>query len=185
MRILNTIILIFKICLFGNISSADTISWSEILDQPKFNVIFLRHALAPGYGDPSEFDISDCKTQRNLNEEGRDQARSIGIKLKMKGSLFNEIYSSEWCRCLETATLMDIGEVTKFSGLNSFFQNHYDKNETLRNLMQKLEHLSEKNRILMVTHQVVISSVTGINVGSGVAVAYSTTDGSAIKISTP
>ena len=185
MRILKTIILIFKICLFGNISSADTISWSEILDQPKFNVIFLRHALAPGYGDPSEFHISDCKTQRNLNEEGRDQARSIGIKLKMKGFLFNEIYSSEWCRCLETATLMDLGEITIFSGLNSFFQDHYDRKETLFKLMQKLEHLDEKNRILMVTHQVVISSVTGINVGSGVAVAYSTTDESAIKISTP
>ena len=185
MRILKTTILIFKICLFGNISSADTISWSEILDQPKFNVIFLRHALAPGYGDPSEFHISDCKTQRNLNEEGRDQARSIGIKLKMKGFLFNEIYSSEWCRCVDTATLLDLGEITMFSGLNSFFQAHYDKKETLLKLMQKLEQMDEKNRILMVTHQVVISSVTGINVGSGVAVAYSTTDGSAIKISTP
>ena len=185
MRIFKTTILIFKICLFGNISSADTISWSEILDQPKFNVIFLRHALAPGYGDPSEFDISDCKTQRNLNEEGRDQARSIGLELKMKGVFFNEIYSSEWCRCLETAILMDLGEITVFSGLNSFFQDHYDRKETLHKLMKKLEDLNKKNRILMVTHQVVISSVTGINVGSGVAVAYSTTDGSAIKISIP
>ena len=185
MRILKTIILIFKICLFGNISSADTISWSEILDQPKFNVIFLRHALAPGYGDPFEFDISDCKTQRNLNEEGRDQARSIGLELKMKGVFFNEIYSSEWCRCLETAILMDLGEITVFSGLNSFFQDHYDRKETLHKLMKKLEDLNKKNRILMVTHQVVISSVTGINVGSGVAVAYSTTDGSAIEISIP
>ena len=185
MRILKATILLFKICLFGNISSADTISWSEVLDQPNFNVIFLRHALAPGYGDPSEFDISDCKTQRNLNQEGRDQAISIGTTLKMEGVLFDKIYSSEWCRCIETATLMDIGEITMFSGLNSYFQDHYDRKETLHKLMKKLEDLNKKNRILMVTHQVVISSVTGINVGSGVAVAYSTTDGSAIKISTP
>ena len=185
MRILKTTILIFKICLFTNISSADTISWSEVLDRPKFNVIFLRHALAPGYGDPAHFDITSCKTQRNLNQEGRDQAISIGIRLKMEEVWFDKIYSSEWCRCIETATLMDIGEITMFSGLNSFFQEHYDKKETLRKLMQKLEHLDEKNRILMVTHQVVISSFTGINVGSGVAVAYSTTDGSAIKISMP
>ena len=155
------------------------------MDQQKFNVIFLRHALAPGYGDPSEFEINDCKTQRNLNQEGRDQAISIGIRLKMVGVLFDKIYSSEWCRCLETATLVDIGEITMFSGLNSFFQGHYDKKETLNKLMQKLKNLDKKNRILMVTHQVVISSVTGINVGSGVAVAYSTTDGSAIRISTP
>lgn len=185
MRILKITTLIFKIYLFGNISSADTITWSEVLDQPKFNVIFLRHALAPGYGDPSEFDIRDCKTQRNLNQEGRDQAISIGTTLKMDGVSFDKIYSSEWCRCIETTTLMDIGEISMFSGLNSFFQDHYDKKETLRKLMQKLEHLDEKKRILMVTHQVVISSVTGINVGSGVAVAYSTTDGSAIKISMP
>ena len=185
MRILKTTIVIFKICLLGNISSADTISWSEVLDQPKFNVIFLRHAFAPGYGDPAHFDITSCKTQRNLNQEGRDQAISIGIRLKMEGVMFEKIYSSEWCRCIETATLMDIGEITRFSGLNSYFQDHYDKRETLRKLVQKLEHLDEKNRILMVTHQVVISSVTGINVGSGVAVAYSTTDGSAIKISMP
>ena len=103
----------------------------------------------------------------------------------MKGVFFNEIYSSEWCRCLETAILMDLGEITVFSGLNSFFQDHYDRKETLHKLMKKLEDLNKKNRILMVTHQVVISSVTGINVGSGVAVAYSTTDGSAIKISIP
>ena len=185
MRILKITTLIFKICLFGNISSADTITWSEVLDQPKFNVIFLRHALAPGYGDPSEFDIRNCKTQRNLNQEGRDQAISIGTTLKMEGVSLDKIYSSEWCRCIETATLMNIGEVTMFSGLNSFFQDHYDKKEILRKLMQKLEHLDENNRILMLTHQVVISSVTGINVGSGVAVAYSATDGSAIKISMP
>ena len=185
MQIFKTTILIFKICLFGNISSADTTSWLEVLDQPKFNVIFLRHALAPGYGDPSEFDISDCKTQRNLNQEGRDQAMSIGIRLKMEGVLFDKIYSSEWCRCVDTVTLLDLGEITIFSGLNSFFQDHYNKEETLPKLMQKLESLDDKNRILMVTHQVVISSVTGINVGSGGAVAYSTKDGSAIKISMP
>ena len=185
MRILKTTLLIFKICLFGNISTADTISWPEVLDQPKFNVIFLRHALAPGYGDPVEFNINSCETQRNLNHEGRDQAISIGKRLKIEEVLFDKIYSSEWCRCIETATLLDIGEIIMFSGLNSFFQDHYNKEETLSKLMQKLEALADKNRILMVTHQVVISSVTGINVGSGGAVAYSTKDGSAIKISMP
>ena len=133
MRILKATILLFQICLFGNISSADTISWSEVLDQPKFNVIFLRHALAPGYGDPSEFDISECKTQRNLNQEGRDQAISIGIRLKMEGVLFDKIYSSEWCRCIETATLMDMGEITMSSGLNSFFRNTMIKKKLYAN----------------------------------------------------
>ena len=166
----------------GNNSKADDISWEEFLDEPSLNVVFLRHALAPGYGDPPEFNIDNCKTQRNLNDAGQDQARSIGLNLKMIGVSFDEIYSSEWCRCLETASLMNLGEVISFTGLNSFFQDHYDKEDTLRQLMKRLEGLDKTNRILMVTHQVVISAITGINVGSGIAVAYSSRNGSAIKI---
>ena len=178
-----TIYTIFIFC-GGNISSAGGISWGEVLDQPHLNVIFLRHALAPGYGDPSEFNINACKTQRNLNKTGQDQARFIGTNLRMIGVSFDEIYSSEWCRCIETANLLNLGEVITFSGLNSFFQDHYDEKETLRQLMNKLEDLDKTKRVLMVTHQVVIYAITGINVGSGVAVAYNSRTGSAIKIST-
>jgi hypothetical protein len=73
--------------------------------------------------------------------------------------------------------------VTTFSGLNSFFQNHYNREETLGKLMNKLESLDKTGRVLMVTHQVVISAITGINVASGVAVAYNPSDGSAVKLS--
>ncbi len=168
----------------GNNSKADDISWEEFLNDPKFNVVFLRHALAPGYGDPAEFDINFCKTQRNLNDVGQDQARYIGMKLKLIGVSFDEIYSSEWCRCIETASLMNLGKVRTFTGLNSFFENHYDREETLGQLKNKLKGLDKTDRVLMVTHQVVISAITGINVGSGIAVAYSSLDGSARKIST-
>jgi len=78
---------------------------------------------------------------------------------------------------------MNLGYVRTFTGLNSFFENHYDRDETLRQLIHKLQGLDKTNRVLMVTHQVVISAITGINVGSGVAVAYSSLDGSAHKIS--
>ena len=182
-RLFTFFIITVGISFVGNNSQADDISWSKLLEEPALNVIFLRHALAPGYGDPAEFDVNFCKTQRNLNDEGRDQARSVGIKLKTKGVSFDEIYSSEWCRCIETANLMNLGKVRTFTGLNSFFEDHNDREETLRQLMQKLKGLDETNRVLMVTHQVVISAITGINVGSGVAVAYSSRNGSAIKIS--
>ena len=177
-----TIYTIFIFC-GGNISSAGGISWGEVLDQPHLNVIFLRHALAPGYGDPSEFNINACKTQRNLNKTGQDQARFIGTNLRMIGVSFDEIYSSEWCRCIETANLMNVGKVRTFTGLNSFFEDHYDREETLRKLLHKIQGLDKSDRVLMVTHQVVISAITGINVGSGVAVAYSSQTGSAKKIS--
>ena len=101
----------------------------------------------------------------------------------MIGFSFDKIYSSEWCRCIETANLMNLGKVQTFSGLNSFFEDHYDREETLRELMHKLKGLNKNDRVLMVTHQVVISAITGINVGSGVAVAYSSWNGFAHKIS--
>ena len=182
-RLFTFFIIAVGLSFVGNNSQADDISWEEFLGKPTFNVIFLRHALAPGYGDPAEFDVNFCKTQRNLNNVGQDQARSLGIKLKMIGVSFDEIYSSKWCRCIETANLVNLGDVIIFNGLNSFFENHYDREETLKQLMHKLKGLDKNNRVLMVTHQVVISAITGINVGSGVAVAYSSQTGSAKKIS--
>jgi hypothetical protein len=67
-------ILAFVVSFVGITAKADSISLKEALDRSKYNVFFLRHALAPGYGDPPDFNIDDCKTQRNLNSEGKDQA---------------------------------------------------------------------------------------------------------------
>jgi broad specificity phosphatase PhoE len=78
---------------------------------------------------------------------------------------------------------MNFGKVRTFTGLNSFFEDHYDREEILRKLIHKLQGLDKTDRVLMVTHQVVISAITGINVGSGVAVSYSSWSGSAHKIS--
>ena len=183
MSLFKVSILAFVASFVGITAKADSISWKEIFDQPRYNVFFLRHALAPGYGDPPDFSIDNCKTQRNLNTEGKDQATLIGKDLKNIGISFDKIYSSEWCRCTETASLLNLGEVTTFSGLNSFFQNHYNREETIAKLMNMLESLDKTGRVLMVTHQVVISAITGINVASGVAVAYDPSDGSAVKLS--
>ena len=183
MSLIKLSILSFVFSFVGITAKANSISFKETLDQSKYSVFFLRHALAPGYGDPTDFNIDDCKTQRNLNSEGKDQARSIGTDLKSIGISFDKIYSSEWCRCTETASLLNLGEVTAFSGLNSFFQDHYNREETLGKLMNQLENLDKTGRVLMVTHQVVISAVTGIDVSSGVAVAYNPSDGSAVKLS--
>ena len=135
------------------------------------NVVFLRHALAPGFGDPDNFSLLDCSTQRNLNENGRKQARAIGFSINKSGVRFNEIISSDWCRCKETAELLNIGTWQTFLGLNSFFQAYAERAVTLRELELKLKKL--KNGVtLMITHQVVISAVTGISVTSGEMVAY-------------
>ena len=147
----------------------------EYAKKPFGNVLFIRHAMAPGYGDPPNFVINDCSTQRNLNNDGRTQAVKIGRIIKREGIKFLKIYSSQWCRCLETARLIDLGMITIEPGLNSFFQGFVSKEKTLKKLQEILKSLGDSNDlVLMVTHQVTINAITGISVSSGGAVAFST-----------
>ena len=143
----------------------------EAITEIDADVVFMRHALAPGFGDPDNFSLTDCNTQRNLDQVGRSQAIEIGMKIKESGLSFSEVLSSEWCRCKETAQLLDIGQWETFSGLNSFFQDYADRGETLQKLDIKLSDL-KTGVTFMVTHQVVIRAVTGVSVGSGELVTY-------------
>ena len=136
------------------------------------NVIFLRHGLAPGLGDPSDFVKEDCSTQRNLNEEGRSQARLLGDYLKKSNIRFSEILTSEWCRCIDTAKELDLGQWETFSGLNSFFQGHEKKYYVMDKLRKKLDSLKSSDIVLFVTHQVVITEITGEVPRSGEMVLY-------------
>ena len=136
------------------------------------NVIFLRHALAPGVGDPENFIKEDCSTQRNLNNKGRLQARLIGNYLRSTNLKFSQILTSEWCRCIDTAKELNLGQWTTFSGLNSFFQEYEKKDQVMNKLQKKLDSLGYSDLALLVTHQVVISEQTGIMPRSGEMVLY-------------
>ena len=137
-------------------------------------VIMFRHALAPGFGDPSNFRVDDCSTQRNLDTRGREQSKSIGMQFKTLGYAADVVYSSPWCRCLETARLMDIGPVRSFGGLGSFFQGYVDRSQTLKQLNTQLKSIArvQGKPVVMVTHQVVISAVTRMGTSSGEAILY-------------
>jgi phosphohistidine phosphatase SixA len=137
------------------------------------DVVFMRHALAPGFGDPANFALENCSTQRNLDSVGRKQAMEIGSEIRRSATNFTEVLSSEWCRCKETAELLGLGPWAPFSGLNSFFQDFADKDVVLKKLEQKLRQL-KPGVTLMVTHQVVITSMTGQSVGSGEFIAFNT-----------
>ena len=136
------------------------------------NVIFLRHALAPGVGDPENFIKEDCSTQRNLNDKGRLQARLIGNYLRSTNLKFSQILTSEWCRCIDTAKELNLGQWTTFSGLNSFFQEYEKKDQVINKLQKKLDSLGNSDLALFVTHQVVIAEQTGIVPRSGEMVLY-------------
>ena len=176
-------ICILAVLIFGKSGFAFSYTLNEYAKNPFGNVLLIRHALAPGFGDPQNFDLNDCSTQRNLKGEGREQAFRIGEKIKAAGIKFSKIYSSQWCRCLETAEYMNLGEITMEPGLNSFFQGIVPKDKTLDRLRKRLESVEAKQElVLMITHQVTITAVTGITVSSGGAVAFNTKSGESREV---
>lgn len=136
-------------------------------------VILLRHALAPGFGDPDYFDINDCSTQRNLSEQGRQQAQRIGKLLKTNGIQQAAVYSSQWCRCLETARLLGFGEVSELPIINSFFQRtelKAQQTQDLKNWLIERNSIDSKKPTptsILVTHQVNITALSDIFPRSG------------------
>jgi phosphohistidine phosphatase SixA len=131
-------------------------------------LIFIRHAYAPGGGDPENFNIYDCSTQRNLSESGRIQSRKIGNFFTENKIKIEKVYSSEWCRCKETASLAFENFKTK-SFLNSFFSSKFaqNKNSQMRDFQKFLLDWDEKTNLIFVTHYVVISEILDYHSSSG------------------
>jgi len=105
------------------------------------HILMIRHAYAPGTGDPVHFKIGDCATQRNLNIGGRTQARAIGDWLRSKGIKAAKVFSSHWCRCLETARLLDLGTVAELPALNSFYEFPQDREPNIKALRSFIANL--------------------------------------------
>jgi len=134
------------------------------------HVLMMRHADAPGYSDPDGYNLSDCSTQRNLGEVGKTQARMIGQWLSGQGITSAQVYSSPWCRCKDTATLLNKGAVIIEPSLGSFFENRGNRQEQTRLTQIKIAELlkaSPRKPVIMVTHQVNIQALTGQSLSSG------------------
>ncbi|WP_292361585.1 MULTISPECIES: histidine phosphatase family protein [unclassified Methylophaga] len=147
-------------------------------------IIIFRHALAPGVGDPPGFELEDCQSQRNLSEQGRQQAIELGDKLRDLGISDAEVYSSEWCRCLETAELLGFGSPQKLTALNSFFHasNRHLKKQFLQDWKTHIvQQQTEKPRIY-ITHQVNISGLLDEFILSGEGVIVEVDENEALEI---
>ena len=176
---------VLALFFFTNYVLAFSYTLDEYAKNPFGNVLFIRHTLAPGFGDPQNFDLNECSSQRNLNGKGREQAFIIGEKIKEAGIKFKKIYSSQWCRCIETAEYMNLGKINVEPGLNSFFQEIVPKEKTLSILRERLKSIEANQQlVLMVTHQVTITAITGITVSSGGAVAFNTKSGESREVRT-
>jgi len=131
-------------------------------------LIFIRHAYAPGSGDPSNFNLNDCSTQRNLSEKGRKQAQKIGDFFKNNKIKIKKVFSSEWCRCKETANIAFKNYSTK-NFLNSFYSQKYAKNKTkqIEELNNYVQQFKSSENLVFVTHYVLISEVLNYAPSSG------------------
>ena len=131
-------------------------------------LIFIRHAYAPGSGDPNNFDILNCSSQRNLNNAGIDQAKNIGKFFLKNSTEGNTVLSSEWCRCKHTAKYAFKNYETKFF-LNSFFSKKFahNKNNQIKELKGYINKWNGKGNLIFVTHYVVISEILNLSASPG------------------
>jgi phosphohistidine phosphatase SixA len=131
-------------------------------------LIFIRHAYAPGSGDPNNFNLNDCSTQRNLSMEGRIQANNISKFFKENKIKIDMVLSSEWCRCKETAEIAFNGYSTK-NFLNSFYSLEYAKNKIkqIEELNDYILHFKSDKNLVLVTHYVLISEMFNYASSSG------------------
>ena len=147
---------IFSLLIFSPVNA----NWEPAKEGDK--IILIRHSIAPGSGDPSSFSIKDCKTQRNLSQEGIKQSIKIGKLFKKNEIKIHQVLSSQWCRCKDTAKYA-FKNYKEFSALNSTFQPPYDKNakkqiKELRNYIQKWD--GNGGNLVLVTHYVIITAIT-------------------------
>ena len=161
------LILIFSVLLFQlNYSFANDKVIESLKEGGK--LIFIRHALAPGNGDPENFELQNCSTQRNLNEIGIQQSKKIGLIFKKNEIKIDNIYSSEWCRCKDTAKYA-FDDFETFDALNSFYDTRFAANEDkqIKDFYEFIDSIDSKNNIVFVTHYVVIGAILNIGTSSG------------------
>lgn len=166
-------------------NARDLAIWDQIKGtNPKGYVLLMRHALAPGIGDPENFNVNDCSTQRNLNDEGRTDAREIGSWLKRRDVKIFRVESSRWCRAKETAELLDIGKVRPNKNFDSLFRDPDPANHPQTAAIKKriFNHRNTRGLLVMVGHSVNIQTLTGTSLESGEGVLIRATPQGELKI---
>jgi phosphohistidine phosphatase SixA len=152
--------------MLGSASRADDSPAWEALRAGRA-VLLLRHATAPGSGDPAHFQLGDCATQRNLDQRGREEARRWGELLRRQRIERPRLFSSRWCRALDTAREMGLGVVEALPALDSFFAARTRADQQTAELVERVNGLMPGTVMVLVSHQVNISALTGVHPASG------------------
>ena len=166
MKYINLILYILLSIFFSSNSFPNEKIISEL--QKGGNIIFIRHALAPGNGDPENIDLRDCTTQRNLDERGIEQSKKIGEFFKKNNIPIDKVLSSEWCRCKDTAKYA-FNEFKTFDALNSFYDEKFYKfkDKQIKKLNMYIKEWDSNKNLVLITHYVVISEMLNLAVSSG------------------
>jgi phosphohistidine phosphatase SixA len=149
-------------------AGGEVAAWTA-LRQPGSIVLF-RHATAPGVGDPPGMRLDDCATQRNLNDQGRQEARQLGAAFRARGVVVGQVLNSRWCRARETARLAfaqaSAGGVRDEPAFDSFFREQGQADAQTARALALLRQWQGPGALVVVTHQVNIQALTGINTAS-------------------
>lgn len=170
-RLLSTVIFTLILGFTPQSTSANELAiWDKLQGAtPKGYVLLMRHSVAPGVGDPSNFKLNDCSTQRNLSETGRQDARDIGTWLARREIRISRVESSRWCRAKETATLLNLGKVRLNKNLDSLFQESELTNhpQTIKIRKQIMDYRNKTGILILVSHYVNIGAIANVGVSSG------------------
>lgn len=171
----------FRVSLFAATQGADAMLWQGLAEGRY--VALMRHAKAPGVGDPSNFELGDCSTQRNLSAGGREQAQGIGEVMRGQGIREARVYSSAWCRCLDTGVELGFGDVKISEPLNSFFQDRNAAQSQTQALNDFVASTTEVGSpLILITHQVNITALTGVFPASGEIVVIEPTNAGEVEV---
>lgn len=181
-RLVTAVFSLAMLCVLSGPAFAVTKAqlWKLLRDGEAFAM--MRHALAPGTGDPGRFRIGDCSTQRNLNDEGRKQSRTIGAAFKKNGITSAEILTSQWCRCRQTAELLGLGTPRDLPAINSFFEAMERRDAQTSQLKTWLKSNPQAGPRILVSHYVNVAALTGAYTTSGEIVVATMADDGNVKV---
>ena len=146
------------------------------------HIALMRHAIAPGTGDPPNLRIGDCSTQRNLSDGGRAQATEIGAHLRANGLAQARLVSSQWCRCLDTARLLSLGDIEELPFLNSLVSYPAERNEMTQSLRSWIGEQDLSGPTLLISHAINIRALTGRFLAEGEIIVVERTSAGELSV---
>ena len=146
---------------FAGAASADEQLWGKL--HAGGLVVFIRHGLTdPGVGDPPGFKLGECKTERNLNAEGRGESRRLGEAFQRRKIPVAQVLSSEWCRCRDTAELA-FGRYETWNALNNLFGRPENAEAQKRAMLDRASRFQGPGNLILVSHGATIVTVAGVS----------------------